>query len=170
MLAHLWRRWSLSGREGFGFLSLPPSLRGRIQRFLGNETPIFHCARREETEENGGHRGDRTLDQTRSLFDRTRPVSAQRLRVSRYSDRTRWHVRSRPTRHVRSLWVLTGLKPDAGTMASGSSSSASGRWLAGALLGLTSTYGQLRDQRVRSSFTRGKCATSASGQRDCSKI
>jgi hypothetical protein len=34
-----------------------------------------------ETEANGGHRGDRTLDRTRSLFDRTRPVSVQRLRV-----------------------------------------------------------------------------------------
>jgi hypothetical protein len=34
-----------------------------------------------ETEVNRGHRGDRMLDQTRSLFDRTRPVSVQRLRV-----------------------------------------------------------------------------------------
>jgi hypothetical protein len=34
-----------------------------------------------ETEANGGHRGDRTLDRTRSQFDRTRPVSVQRLRV-----------------------------------------------------------------------------------------
>jgi hypothetical protein len=32
---------------------------------------------RKETETNGGHRGDRT----RSLFDWTRPVSVQRLRV-----------------------------------------------------------------------------------------
>jgi hypothetical protein len=36
---------------------------------------------RKETEANGGHRGDRTLNQTRSLFDRTRPISVQRLRV-----------------------------------------------------------------------------------------
>jgi hypothetical protein len=48
-----------------------------------------------QTEANGGHRGDRTLDRTRSLFDRTRSVSAQRLRVSRYFDRTWWRVRSR---------------------------------------------------------------------------
>jgi hypothetical protein len=34
-----------------------------------------------ETEANGGHRGDRTLDRTRSLFDRTCPVSVQRLHV-----------------------------------------------------------------------------------------
>jgi hypothetical protein len=34
-----------------------------------------------ETEANRGHRVDRTLDRTRSLFDRTRPVSVQRLRV-----------------------------------------------------------------------------------------
>jgi hypothetical protein len=34
-----------------------------------------------ETEANGGHRGDRTVNRTRSLVDRTRPVSFQRLRV-----------------------------------------------------------------------------------------
>jgi hypothetical protein len=32
-------------------------------------------------ETNEGHRGDRTLDRTRSLFGRTRPVSVQRLRM-----------------------------------------------------------------------------------------
>jgi hypothetical protein len=32
----------------------------------------------EETEANGGHRGDRTLNRTRSQFDRTRPVSSMR--------------------------------------------------------------------------------------------
>jgi hypothetical protein len=42
-----------------------------------------------ETEANGGHRGDRTLDRTRSLFDRTRPVSVQRLRVFQFVDETR---------------------------------------------------------------------------------
>jgi hypothetical protein len=31
---------------------------------------------REETETKGGHRGDRTLDQTWSLFDQMRPVGA----------------------------------------------------------------------------------------------
>jgi hypothetical protein len=95
MLAHLRRQWSLSGRE--------------FQRFSGNETPIFYCAGREETEANGVHRSDRTLDRTRSLFDRTHPVSAQRLRVSQYSDRTRWRVRLRSTGRIRSWWVLTGL-------------------------------------------------------------
>jgi hypothetical protein len=38
-----------------------------------------------ETEANGGHRGDRT----RSLHDRTRPVSVQCLRVSQFDDQTR---------------------------------------------------------------------------------
>jgi hypothetical protein len=38
-----------------------------------------------ETEANGGHRGDRT----RSLYDRTRPVSVRRLRVFKSDDRTR---------------------------------------------------------------------------------
>jgi hypothetical protein len=73
-------------------------------------------------EVNKGHRGDRTLDQTRSLFDQTRPVSVQRLRVSRFSERTQWSIRSRSTGLVRSLWELTGLQPDAGTMTSDSSS------------------------------------------------
>jgi hypothetical protein len=43
---------------------------------------------RKETEANGGHRGDRTLNRTRSLFDRRRPVSVQRLRVFQFDDRT----------------------------------------------------------------------------------
>jgi hypothetical protein len=42
-----------------------------------------------ETEANGGHRGDRTLDRARSLYDRTRPVSVQRLHVFQFADRTR---------------------------------------------------------------------------------
>jgi hypothetical protein len=112
----------------------------------------------------GGHRGDRTLDRTRSLFDRTRSVSAQGLRACWTSDRTRWRVRSRSTGRVRSLWKLTGLQPDAGTVASGATSSASSRCFAGALLGLTSASGQLRDQRVRSSFARPVNSTSASGR------
>jgi hypothetical protein len=52
--------------------------------------PIFYCTEvGKETEVNGGHRGDRTLDRTRSLYDRTRPVSIQRLRVFQFDDRTR---------------------------------------------------------------------------------
>jgi hypothetical protein len=95
-----------------------------------------------ETEANGGHRGDRTLDRTRSLFDRTRPVSVQHLRVFRFFDRTRWLVRSQSIGRVRSIRELTGLQPDAGPMASGQFDSASGHCLGGALLRL--------DQRVRS--------------------
>jgi hypothetical protein len=63
-------------------------------------------------------------------------------------------------------------------------SCASGRCFAGALLGLTSASGQLRDQRVQSSVARpvnstrasgrascmGGVRTCASGQRDCSRI
>jgi hypothetical protein len=151
LLAHLWRRWSLNGREGFGF--------GGIQHFSGNETPIFHCARDEETKANGAHRGDRT-----------RPVSAQCLRASRSCDRTRWRIRSR----VEAYWK----RPDVGTVASGSSSvrvRLLTRWSAARL-----------DQRVRSVTGPARpvvlrawvvCApacpvssTSASGQRDCSRI
>jgi hypothetical protein len=59
----------------WGPLSLLPSLQGGIRRFCGSETPIFHYAGGEETEANGGHWGDWTLNQTRSRHDRTRPVS-----------------------------------------------------------------------------------------------
>jgi hypothetical protein len=51
VLAHLQRRWSLSGREGFGFLS--PSRRAceaGFDAFWGSETPIFYCAGGGETE------------------------------------------------------------------------------------------------------------------------
>jgi hypothetical protein len=89
---------------------------------------------RKEMEANGGHRSDRTLDWTRSLFDRTCPVSVQRLREFQFVDRT--HGR------VRSFRELTGLQPDAGTVASGQFSSASDHCFIGARLRL--------DQRVRS--------------------
>jgi hypothetical protein len=49
VLAHLRRRWSLSGREGFGFFS--PSRRAckaGFSAFSGNKIPIFHCARGEK--------------------------------------------------------------------------------------------------------------------------
>jgi hypothetical protein len=42
-----------------------------------------------ETEANGGHRDDRTLDRTWSLYDRMRPVSVQRLRGFQFDDWTR---------------------------------------------------------------------------------
>jgi hypothetical protein len=45
VLAHLRRRWSLSGREGLGS-SLPPAERASagFRRFRGYEMPIFHYA------------------------------------------------------------------------------------------------------------------------------
>jgi hypothetical protein len=61
---------------------------------------------RKETEVNGGHRGDRTLDRTRSLYDRTRLVSIQRLRVFQFDDRTRsasGHYRPDASGHPESL-------------------------------------------------------------------
>jgi hypothetical protein len=84
----------------------------------------------EETEANGGHWGDRTLNRTRSWYDRTRPVNgsscvwrgalgfvtgasghswghrvwsgAQRDNSKRGVDRTWWRVRSRSIGRVRS--------------------------------------------------------------------
>jgi hypothetical protein len=83
VLARLQRRWSLSGREGLGS-SLPPAELVRrdsgvfeeLKRLFSTTSEV-----RKETEANGGHRGDRTLDRTWSLFDWTRPVSVQRLCV-----------------------------------------------------------------------------------------
>jgi hypothetical protein len=77
----------LSGREGLK-LSTFASEFGRVfeeLKRLFSTTPEVG----NQTEANGGHRGDRTLDRTRSLFDRTRPVSVQRLRVFQFVDRTR---------------------------------------------------------------------------------
>jgi hypothetical protein len=62
VLARLRRRWSLSGREGFGS-SLPPA------ELVRRDSAIFEELKRlfsttpkvgKETEANGGHRGDRS--------------------------------------------------------------------------------------------------------------
>jgi hypothetical protein len=72
----------LSGREGLGS-SLPPT------ELAMRDSGVFEELKRlfsttpevgKETEANGGHRGDQTLNQTWSLHDRTRPVSVQYLR------------------------------------------------------------------------------------------
>jgi hypothetical protein len=83
VLAHLQRRWSLSGREGLGS-SLPPAELARRNSGVFEELKRLFSTTPEvgkEMEANGGHRGDRTLDRTRSLFDRTRPVCVQHLRM-----------------------------------------------------------------------------------------
>jgi hypothetical protein len=79
VLARLRRRWSLSGREGLGSSLLPAELARRDSGVFEELKRLFSTTPEvgKETEANGGHRGDRT----RSLFDRTRPVSVQRLRV-----------------------------------------------------------------------------------------
>jgi hypothetical protein len=96
-------------------------------------------------------------------------------------DRTRWHVRSLSIGHVRSFRELTGLQPDAGTMASGQFCSASSRCFVGARLWLDqrvrSITGLARPvelrtsgrcvERVRSVLReRSRCAIGASGQLD----
>jgi hypothetical protein len=167
--------WSLSGTEGLG-PSLPPAeLARRDSGVIEELKRLFSTTPevRKETEANGGHRGDRTLDRTRSLFDRTRSVSVQRLRVSQLFDRTRWRVRSQSTGRVRSLRELTGLQPDAGTVASGQFCSASGRCFVVRCSSLTSASGP-DNERARSvlrgvGVVRSACPvslTSASGQRD----
>jgi hypothetical protein len=91
MLARLRRRWSLSGREGSGF-SLPLAELARQDSCVFEELKRLFSTTSEvgkETEANGGHRGDRMLNRTQSLFDRTRSVSVQRLRVFQFDDWTR---------------------------------------------------------------------------------
>jgi hypothetical protein len=81
----------LSGREGLGS-SLPLAELARQDSGVFEELKRLFSTTpevRKETEANGGHTGDRTLDRTLSLFDRTRPVSVQHLRVFQFDDRTR---------------------------------------------------------------------------------
>jgi hypothetical protein len=148
VLAHLRRCWSLGGREGLG-LSLPSAelASAEFRRFQGVEKPIFHYAEvGKETEANGGHRGDRTLHRTRSRYDRrvrsvqrgvrragarvcnrrvrslagpARPVMHQKRTEVRRGRSDAGRVRSHTIGRVRSLKELTGLTPDAGTVASG---------------------------------------------------
>jgi hypothetical protein len=77
-----------------------------------------------ETKANGGHWGDRTLNRTRFRLDRTCPVSG--------SSCARWRVRSHAIGRVRSRAGAYWKRLDAGTVTSGSSCGASGRWLTGA--------------------------------------
>jgi hypothetical protein len=83
VLARLRRRWSLSGIESLGS-SLPPAELARRDSGVFEKLKLLFSTTSEvgkQTEANGGHRGDRTLDRTWPLFDRTRSVSVQRLRV-----------------------------------------------------------------------------------------
>jgi hypothetical protein len=91
VLARLRRRWSLSGRESLGS-SLPPAELARRDPGVFEELKQLFSTTPEvgkETEANGGHRGDRTLNRTWSLHDRTCPVSVLCLRVFQFDDRTR---------------------------------------------------------------------------------
>jgi hypothetical protein len=105
VLAHLRRRWSLSGREGLGpSLSLSPAelASAGFRHFRGVKMPIFTTPEvGKETEANEGHRGDRTLHQTRSWYDRTRPVSTTQqsgARVLGFATGASGHSRDRRIR------------------------------------------------------------------------
>jgi hypothetical protein len=68
--------------------SLPPvELARRDSALFGEVKCLFSIALEvgKETKANSGHCGDRTLHQTRSRFDRTRPVSSQQLSGTRVS-------------------------------------------------------------------------------------
>jgi hypothetical protein len=127
VLAHLRRRWSLSGREGFGFLSL--SRRACETPIFGEVKRLFSTAPEvgKETEANGGHCGHRTLHRTWSRFDQ-RVRSVHSVTAPRVSDRTLvW-----PDQRVRSVHLCA--EAERATGASGPS----------------------RDQRVRSGVQRDR--------------
>jgi hypothetical protein len=123
--------------------------------FVEAKRLFFHCAGGEETEVNGGHWGDRTLDWTWSLNDRTRPVGAPCARI------------------VSVLWPDAVARPVVVhltcSVARGCLLETTGRWHCGvhcevlsrpdlahgAWLGLTSASGQSWDQRVPSTTVRG---------------
>jgi hypothetical protein len=91
VLARLRRRWSLSGREGLGS-SLPPAELARQDSGVFEELKRLFSITSEvgkETEVDGGQRGDRMLNRTRSLVDRTRPISVKCLCIFQFDDRTR---------------------------------------------------------------------------------
>jgi hypothetical protein len=160
------RRWSLSGREGLGS-SLPPAKLARWDSGVFEELKRLFSTTPEvgnQTEANGGHRSDRTLDRTRSLFDRTRPVSVQRVRVFQLFDRTRGASgHSRSDASGRSGCLLDSHR----TLVLWCPVSSSTRPVTVSLercSDLTSASGPSRDQHVRSSPARPVVATSASGR------
>jgi hypothetical protein len=115
VLAHLRRRQSLSGREGLG-PSLPPAeLATRDLGVFEELKRLFFTTPevRKETETNEGHSGDRTLNRTRSRFDRTRPVSSTQqsgARVLGFVTGASSHSRDRRVRsgtQRRSAWRIT---------------------------------------------------------------
>jgi hypothetical protein len=117
-----------------------------------------------ETEANGGHRSDRTLDRTRSLFDRTRLVSVQRLREFQFVDRTRGASgHGRPDASGRSGSLLDSNR----TLALWRPISSPAHPVTVLLerdSDLTSASGQLRDRHVRSILARPVVATNASSR------
>jgi hypothetical protein len=93
VLAHLRRQWSLSGRD-WRDSALFVEVKHLFSTTLVAE--IFSKPSWIETEVNGGHWGDRmldrTLDRTRSRYDRMRPVSGRAGRG--VCGQFEWHVRS----------------------------------------------------------------------------
>jgi hypothetical protein len=176
MLAHLRRQWSLSGREGFGVLS--PSCRAcefnafQEMKCLFSTTPDMKKRRRTEVTEVIGRWTGRDL----CLTERVRSVLSVYARLGLLIRRggASGHVQPNVSDHA---WRLTGNDRTLSLWRLVRLACAFGRWLAGALLGLTSASDQSRDQRVRSSFVCIVCApmrpvslTSAFSQCGCSRI
>jgi hypothetical protein len=155
-------RWSLSGREGLGS-SLPPAERASagFRRFRENEMSIFHYARSRKSNGNQTEANVVTVVTGRSTGRSTgrctgrghcaTDASGQCPVTARFSvaapDARR--VRSQATGRVRWSRELTGLPPDAVTVASGLFTSASGGWFVLRDSVLTGASGGSRDRRVR---------------------
>jgi hypothetical protein len=143
MLAYLRRRWCLSGREGFGFLS-PSHLASsagfgafvEVKRLFSTAPDAKKRRRKGVTGMTGRATGrwigrgwrvrsahpacrGSTHRRVRSVTGPARPVKLQRSCETREVDQTRWRVRSRSIGRVRSCVGAYWNRPDAGTVASG---------------------------------------------------
>jgi hypothetical protein len=132
-----------------------------------------------ETEANGGHRGDQTLNRTWSLHDRTRLVSVQCLRVFQFDDRTRsasGHSRSDASgrsgslldsNQTLALWrpIISPARPVVVSLSAAQVTNASGHSWDQCVRSFVarSVYASSASGRC---FTVSHCATGASGQLD----
>jgi hypothetical protein len=130
VLAHLRRRWSLRGREGFGFLSAGFSAFVEVKRLFSTAPEAKKRRRKEVTGVTGrvtgrwirhgwrvrsvqpvGARGEVRGFVTRAsdhLRDRCVRSRTQESSAKGRFDRTRWRIRSHATGHVRSTKSLSG--------------------------------------------------------------
>jgi hypothetical protein len=156
--ARLWRRWSLSGREGM-CSSLPPAELARrdsgVFKELKRLFPLRWKSERKRRRTEITEVIERWTGRVRSVFSVCACFCFWSDAVARLVTIDRTHSVDQGA---------TGLQPDAGTMASGQFYSTFGHSFVERCSGLTSASGPLRDRRVRSIPACPVHATSASGR------